>query len=77
MTFKLPPREYNYDDFMLILTELDQRITDLERAITDQNYTVTNNTTNRTIDPLTATTAQTAQVVATLIEDMKLRGRLP
>ena len=75
--FKLPPFAYNRQDFMEILTDIDQRLQDVERAYTDQNYTVANNTTNRTIDPTTATTAQTAQVLATLISDLKTVGRLP
>lgn len=43
---------------------------------TQQGYTTSNVTTTRTIDADTATTAEIADVLCTLIEDLKAVGRL-
>ena len=60
---------------------------DLARAIENElarlatpagqtGYTLTNVTGSRTLDPPSATTAQTAQVLATLLQDMQKKGQV-
>jgi hypothetical protein len=41
-----------------------------------QTYTVTNNTVNRAADPTTNNATQNAQVLATLIADLKAAGNI-
>ena len=76
MAFQQPPREYSQQEFMRILTEFDQRLTDLERALNIDRYQLNNVTLTRTFDPTTATLADTAQTLGTLLTDLQRRGRI-
>ena len=60
---------------------LAEGLNEVQRASHDQitdeiadAYTLSNVTTTRTLDPSTATTADVANVLATLLQDMKNRG---
>jgi hypothetical protein len=60
---------------------LAQGLNEIQRASHDQiteeiadAYTLSNITVTRTLDPTTATTADIANVLATLLQDMKARG---
>lgn len=60
---------------------LAQGLMDIQRASHEQiteeiadAYTLSNVTTTRTLDPSTATAADVANVLATLLQDMKNRG---
>lgn len=76
MSMQLPPREYNFSDMVRILSTIDTRLANLERALTDRSYEMTT-TDLRTLDEATATTADVANVVGTLVKDLQARGRLP
>ena len=60
---------------------LAQAVNEIQRASHDQvteevadAYTLSNVTPTRTLDPTSATTADIANVLATLLQDMKNRG---
>lgn len=73
-----PGATYNQKEQFQILTDVDQRLEDLERALNAGNYVITNlgDERVRTLDVTTATTEQVAKFIATLIEDLKTVGRL-
>ena len=77
MSLLIPPREYDYNQMMMILTRIDQRLQNLERAFARDVYAATPVADTRTIDAATATVADVANVLATLIKDLKVVGRLP
>ena len=58
------------------LNNIELRFAELERQITDQMYTTSNVTTVRTFDADATTLDELADVVGTLVEDMKTRGLL-
>lgn len=73
-----PGREYSQKEFFQILTELDNRISDLERAMNAGNYTLTNldDERLRALDINQTSFEDLKKIVGTLIEDMKAVGRL-
>lgn len=73
-----PGREYSQKEFFQILTELDNRISDLERAMNNGNYTLTNlgDERLRALDINQTSFEDLKKIVGTLIEDMKAVGRL-
>ena len=72
----LPPAQYDVSQFAYMVALIEQRFSDLERAIAT-GYKLTNHTTaSRSLNETTATTAQVAAVLATLISDMQARGVL-
>lgn len=73
-----PGAVYSQKEQLMILTEIDNRLTDLERALNAGNYIIANLGDNRvrTLDVSTATLDDLKAFVATLVEDFKLVGRL-
>lgn len=73
-----PGTEYSQKEQFQILTEIDQRLEDLERALNAGNYIIANLGDNRvrTLDVSTATLDELRQFVATLVMDFKAVGRL-
>lgn len=69
------PVEYNQAWASELVDRLDLTIALLARVI-QTGYTTSNVTTTRTLDADTATTAEVADVLATLIEDMRARGMI-
>lgn len=73
-----PGREYSQKEFFQILTEIDNRLTDLERALNAGNYVITNlgEERLRDLDINQTSFEDLKKLVGTLIEDMKAVGRL-
>ncbi len=69
------PAEYDQQWMNSILDRLDLSFELLARII-QSGYTTSNVTTTRTIDADATSTAEIADVLCTLIEDMKSRGVL-
>ena len=59
-----------------ITQSIELRFRELERTITDQIYTTSNVTPDRDFDANATTLAELADVVGTLIADLKARGWL-
>lgn len=78
MTMRLrPERTYNPDVMIRIVDDLYNRVEDLERAINQQPYIITNYLEPlREIDLDTVTFDELKVLVATLITDFKTVGRL-
>lgn len=60
-----------------LVQSIELRFLVIEETITDQQYTTTNVTPDRSLDADTALLAEVADVLGTLIEDLKTAGRLP
>jgi hypothetical protein len=76
-TGRLPQPGPTYDQAEMIrLVNSIERSFILLGTIIQEGYTATNVTTTRTLDADTATLAEVADVLGTLIEDMKVRGYL-
>lgn len=73
-----PATEYNERNQRQMLTDLDQRLEDLERACNAGNYIIENlgDTRVRTLDVNTASLDDVRKFVATLVMDLKTVGRL-
>lgn len=73
-----PGLEYRQKEFLQILTDLDNRISDLERALNAGNYQTVNlgDERLRSLDVANTSLEDLRKVVATLIEDMRAVGRL-
>ena len=72
----LPPSAYDVSQVAYLREALEQRLQDLE-APAALGYLLTAHTTaSRSLNETTATTAQVAAVLATLISDLKARGML-
>jgi hypothetical protein len=74
---KLPiaPKGYEQATLQVILNAVEQRLTDVERAAGKARYSITAPAArSRVYDPNTATLAQTADVLATLLLDLKEKG---
>lgn len=79
MTLPLRPgKEYAQKEQLQILTDIDNRITDLERALNNGNYIIANlgDGRVRTLDVNTASLDDLRKFVATLVTDFKTAGRL-
>lgn len=77
MSQRLPqaPLTYDHGDMVAILQVIEQRLADVERILAE-GYAITNGTTQRTLDVATATLPDVAQVLGTLVADLKIAGRL-
>lgn len=73
-----PGKEYFQKEQLQILTDIDNRITDLERALNNGNYIIANlgDGRVRTLDVNTASLDDLRKFVATLVTDFKTAGRL-
>lgn len=73
--FPLPLAEDQYDQRKIQQTFqiLADRLDDLERPL-DDRYTITNRTEDRVLDCDATSTAELADVLGTLIEDLKSKG---
>ena len=73
-----PGRDYSQKEQLQILTDIDNRITDLERALNNGNYIIANlgDGRVRTLDVNTASLDDLRKFVATLVTDFKTAGRL-
>lgn len=73
----LPPAPDDYDRGAVqqILRDIEQRLRILEGP-SETGYAVTNLTVSRTFDADTVTLAELADIVGTLIDDEKAKGRL-
>ena len=70
------PSAYSERDMQEILSRLEQRITDLEGAFAN-NWRISQPVTlNRAFDPATATLADVANCLATLLNDLRKVGKL-
>ncbi len=71
-----PPLGYNQPEMAFTLQVVEQRLQDLERAVSEQPYVVTGGTGIRTLDVTTATATDVADFLATLMADLKTAGRI-
>lgn len=67
------PDQYSPRVWKQIMRDLISRLAKLEATVGP--YTVTNFTETRTLDPTIATTADVANFIATLVNDMQNAGR--
>ncbi len=77
MTQPLPqaPVEYNQQWASQLLDQLERTLTTIEQVI-QSGYQTNNVTDTRVLDADSTTLAEVADVLCTLIEDMKAAGRL-
>jgi len=73
-----PGSEYSQKEQLMIMTEIDNRLEDLERAVNAGNYQIAGlgDERVRTLDVNTATLTELCKFVATLVLDLKAVGRL-
>ena len=73
-----PGRDYSQKEQLQILTDIDNRITDLERALNNGNYIIAHlgDGRVRSLDVNTASLDDLRKFVATLVTDFKTAGRL-
>ena len=75
LEFGEAPDRYRKEFMDELLSRLGEYSEERDRPVPN-HYSTSNVTTSRTLDADTVTTAELADVVATLIEDMKKRGLL-
>lgn len=77
---KLPIAQDVYDQgqMQILIDNIDQRLNDNERAAGKSRYAITEPSGGRVrvFDPNTATLSDVADVLATLLADLKERGRI-
>jgi hypothetical protein len=71
-----PPSEYGQRWANQLINQLEQNIAATNLAASSARYTVTNVTDDRTYDANSTTTAELADVLGTLINDLRERGVL-
>jgi len=69
------PEEYDQEALMIILEQIQDSLVLLAQAV-QTGYSVSNVTTTRTFDADATSTAELADVLGTLITDLKNSGRL-
>mgnify|MGYP003654254106 CR=1 FL=1 len=69
-----PPSDYNVRWANQLVNQLEQNIATTNLAASSDPYTVTNVTSDRTMNADSTTTAELADVLGTLITDLKERG---
>lgn len=69
-------QEYDADHFQQILTRLEERLAALEAPANRTAYSPSNVTTDRTFDADSTTLAEIADVLGTLLQDLKAKGIL-
>jgi len=72
----LPPAQYDVSQFAYLREILEQRLGDLERPAATGYKLTAHTAASRSLNETTATTAQVAAVLATLIADLQARGML-
>jgi hypothetical protein len=71
-----PPNLYDQRWANQLIRQLEQNIAATNLAASSSRYTVTNVTTDRTLDADSTSTAELADVLGTLITDLRERGVL-
>jgi|TARA_R110000824_G_scaffold401755_1_gene614911 hypothetical protein len=71
-----PSSEYNQRWANQLVNQLEQNIAATNLAASSARYTVTNVTPDRTFDANSTSTAELADVLGTLIDDLRTRGVL-
>tara|TARA_R100001126_G_C4841384_1_gene157122 strand:+ start:378 stop:626 length:249 start_codon:yes stop_codon:yes gene_type:complete len=69
-----PPNTYDQRWANQLTRQLEQNISTTNLAASSARYTVTNVTTDRTFDADSTTTAELADVLGTLLTDLRERG---
>jgi uncharacterized lipoprotein YmbA len=69
-----PPFEYNQRWANQLVNQVEQNISATNLAASSSRYTVTNVTADRTLDADSTSTAEIADVLGTLIQDLRDRG---
>lgn len=70
-----PGRVYNQGDMIRLVNTIEQLLIRIDQII-QEGYSTSNVTTTRSFDANATTLDEVADVLGTLIEDMKARGRL-
>ena len=68
------PVEYDRRWASQLINQIESNISNLNLSASSSVYTMTNVTTDRTLDANSTTTAELADVLGTLITDLKERG---
>lgn len=69
-----PPTAYNSQWANQLVNQLELNLSNTNLAASSDNYTTTNVTVDRTLDADSTTLAEVADVLGTLITDLKDRG---
>ena len=69
-----PPNEYDRRWASQLINQIESNISNLNLSASSSVYTMTNVTTDRTLDANSTTTAELADVLGTLITDLIYRG---
>jgi hypothetical protein len=70
---RIPP-EYDQRTYVAIIGALEKRLNSIQQTV--GAYTVTNPVPNRSIDVSSVSHAELAEIVGTIIQDLKVKGIL-
>lgn len=70
----MPPEEWNQGWGNRLINTLELQLRELQASASTENYQVSNVTTDRVLDADSTTLAEVADVLGTLITDLKERG---
>ena len=71
-----PPTSYNQRWASQLVNQIEQNISSTNLAASSERYTITNVTTDRALDADSTSIAELADVLGTLITDLRERGVL-
>ena len=76
MLLPISPDQYDQRMTQQTFVDIERRLEQLEKPANATAYTITNRTEDRTLDCDSTSTAELADVLGTLIEDLKAKGFL-